>query len=314
MSENRTESGMAVEVGGVRMKNPIMLASGTVGYGGEISDVIDLSRLGGIVVKGLSLAPTEGNPPPRVVETPAGMLNSIGLQNIGVDAFVADKMPFLRERDLAVVANIWGRTLEEYVGVAQRLDGVEGVHGLELNISCPNIKEGGITFGTDPVQTHAVTSAVRGVTTGPLWVKLAPNVTDIGVIARAAEDAGADALSVINTITGMVVDVPARRPVLSTVSGGMSGPALFPIALYLLHQVAQAVSLPLVGIGGIGQLDQVLQFLIAGASAVQIGTANFYDPTVSERLVGELRQWCRDEGIRGVGDLVGCLDLGAPDA
>jgi dihydroorotate dehydrogenase (NAD+) catalytic subunit len=240
------------------------------------------------------------------------MLNSIGLQNIGVGAFVRDKLPLLRRHDIAVVANIWGRTIDEYVGVARHLDPVEGVHGIELNVSCPNIKEGGISFGTSEVQIHTVTAAVRRVTGKPLWVKLAPGVTDIGAIARAAEEGGADALSVINTIRGMLIDTGKRRPVLSSIFGGFSGPALFPLALYCLYEVKLATSLPLIGIGGINGLDQVLQFLIAGASAVQIGTANFYDPTISQRMVDELDAWLDREGLSSVADLVGTLECPRP--
>lgn len=298
---------LEVAVGEVELQNPIMLASGTVGYGEEFDEILDLDRLGGIVVKGLSLEPVVGNPPRRIAETPAGMLNSIGLQNIGVEAFVRDKLPALRDRRLRVVANIWGRTLDEYERVAARLDGVDGIDALELNISCPNIKEGGIQFGTDPVQTRRVTAAARAATRKPLWVKLAPGVSDIGEIARAAEDGGADALSVINTIRGMMVDVPRREPVLSTVFGGLSGPALFPVALYLLYEVTLATDLPLIGIGGISELEHVLQFMIVGACAVQIGTANFYDPKVSERLIDELAEWCQREGVASVREVVGSL-------
>lgn len=303
---------LATNVGGIELANPVLLASGTVGYGEEISELIDLNRIGGIVLKGLSLEPVAGNPPQRIAETAGGMLNSIGLQNIGVEAFVRDKLPLLRQYDTRVIANLWGRTLEEYVGVAQRLEQVDGVHGLELNASCPNIKEGGISFGTDPRQMHAVTAAVRRVTRKPLWVKLAPGVTDIKVIARAAEEAGADALSLVNTLRGMVVDVKRREPRLSTIYGGFSGPALFPIALYLLREVSLATDLPLVGIGGINGLEQVLQFLIVGASAVQIGTANFYDPTISQRLVAELESWCRAEQLAAVSELIGTLRVPAP--
>ena len=300
---------LGVDIGAVHLENPIMLASGTVGYGDEFSELIDLSAIGGIVVKGLSLQPVPGNAPPRIVETRGGMLNSIGLQNIGVEAFVRDKMPHLRQHDTVVVANIWGTTVNEYVGVAQRLNGTEGLAALELNVSCPNIKEGGVSFGNDPRQLRAVTEAVRKVTGMPLWVKLAPGVTDIGLCARAAEDGGADALSVMNTIRGMTVSVEQRKSLLTTVYGGFSGPVIFPLALYLLYEVTLATSLPLIGIGGIDELDQVLQFLIVGAGAVQIGTANFYDPGISQRLVDELESWCRDEGLDAVRELVGTLQV-----
>lgn len=300
---------LAVKVGDLEFKNPFLLASGTVGYGEEIGELVDLSQLGGIVVKGLSLQPVRGNRPQRIAETPGGMLNSIGLQNVGVDAFVRDKLPMLREYDTRVVANIWGTTIEEYAEVAARLDQVDGVHALELNVSCPNIKEGGIAFGTDPRQLQAVTEAARASTGKPLWVKLAPGVTDIGECARAAEAGGADVLSVINTIRGMLVDVERREPVLSTIFGGYSGPGLLPIALYLLFEVRKATSLPIVGIGGINELNHVLQFLMIGACAVQIGTANFYDPTVSARLAGELAVWCAENGVETLEDLIGTLRL-----
>ena len=275
-----------------------------------MAELIDLNQLGGIVVKGLSMEPERGNTPQRIAEVPGGMLNSIGLQNVGAEAFVRDKLPFLRQFDLKVIANAWGRTVDEYVGVVARLDQAEGVHAIELNVSCPNIKEGGISFGTDPVQIHTVTAAARSATSKPLWVKLAPGVTDIGVMARAAEEAGADALSVANTIRGMAVNVGRRRPLLATIYGGLSGPALFPIALYLLYEVSLVSSLPLIGIGGVSELDHVLQYLIVGATAVQIGTANFYDPTASQRLVDELERWCCDEEITSVHEVVGSLRLG----
>ncbi len=312
MSDPEGQPDLAVKVGDIELSNPMLLASGTVGYGEEMAELIDLNRLGGIVVKGLSLEPERGNTPQRITEVPGGMLNSIGLQNVGADAFVRDKLPFLRQFDLKVIANVWGRTVEEYVGVARRMDAADGVHALELNVSCPNIKEGGISFGTDPVQIHAVTAAARAATEKPLWVKLAPGVTDIGVMARAAEEAGADALSVVNTIRGMAVDVGRRRPLLATIYGGLSGPVLFPIALYLLYEVSLVSSLPLIGIGGVSELDHALQYLIVGATAVQIGTANFYDPTASQRLVDELARWCCDEQIPSVREVIGTLQLDEP--
>ena len=312
MSDPEGQPDLAVKVGDIELSNPMLLASGTVGYGEEMAELIDLNRLGGIVVKGLSLEPERGNTPQRITEVPGGMLNSIGLQNVGADAFVRDKLPFLRQFDLKVIANVWGRTVEEYVGVARRMDAADGVHALELNVSCPNIKEGGISFGTDPVQIHAVTAAARAATEKPLWVKLAPGVTDIGVMARAAEEAGADALSVVNTIRGMAVDVGRRRPLLATIYGGLSGPVLFPIALYLLYEVYIVSSLPLIGIGGVSELDHALQYLIVGATAVQIGTANFYDPTASQRLVDELARWCCDEQIPSVREVIGTLQLDEP--
>lgn len=308
MSETRPDLG--VRIGDVELSNPVLVASGTFGYGGEFADIIDLNRLGGIVVKGLSLHVESGNKPPRIVETPGGMLNSIGLQNVGAEGFLEEKLPFLRQFDTAVIANIWGRTIEEYVGVAERLDGAEGLDALELNISCPNIKEGGISFGTDPRQTEEVTRAVRKASSLPLWVKLTPGVTDIGVLARAAEAGGADALSVINTLRGMTVDVASRRPTLASTFGGLSGPAILPVALYMVFETRRATSLPILGIGGIEGLQQALQFFIIGASAVQVGTANFYDPTVSVRLVDELEEWCAENGLGSIDELVGTLEHG----
>jgi dihydroorotate dehydrogenase (NAD+) catalytic subunit len=298
---------MAVDIGSVRLRNPILVASGTFGYGAEFADLIDLSKLGGIVVKGLSSHIEVGNETPRIAETTSGMLNSIGLQNVGVEAFLEEKLPPLRQQGVTVIANIWGRSIEEYVGVAARLDGAAGLTALELNISCPNIKEGGINFGTDPVLTERVTAAVRSTSSLPLWVKLSPNVTEIGELALAAEAGGADALSVINTMRGMTVDVSTRRPTLASTFGGLSGPAIFPIALYMVHQVRRVTSLPIFGIGGIDSLDRVLQFLIVGANAVQVGTANFYDPTLSARLIDELAEWCEKAGLSDVNELVGTL-------
>ena len=299
---------LRVQIGDVELANPVIVASGTFGYGQELAEIIDLSRLGGIAVKGLSLHVERGNRPPRIVETPGGMLNSIGLQNVGAEAFLAEKLPFLRKFGTAVIANIWGRTIDEYIGVAERLDGAEGLTALELNISCPNIKEGGINFGTDPRQTEQVTRAVREASRLPLWVKLTPGVTDIGELARAAEAGGADALSVINTLRGMTVDVESRRPTLSTIYGGLSGPAILPIALYMVYETRRATKLPILGIGGIEGLQQALQFFILGASAVQVGTVNFYDPTASIRLVDDLEQWCRDHHLGSIEELVGTFE------
>ncbi|MGD8816064.1 MAG: dihydroorotate dehydrogenase [Acidobacteriota bacterium] len=298
---------LRVRIGEVELSNPVIAASGTVGYGEELAEIVDLDKLGGIVVKGLSMHVERGNPTPRIVETPGGMLNSIGLQNVGADVFLTEKLPFLRRFDTTVIANIWGRTVDEYVQVAERLDGAEGLAALELNISCPNIKEGGISFGTDPVQTEQVTRAVREASSLPLWVKLTPGVTDIGVLARAAEAGGADALSVINTLRGMTVNVATRRPTLATTFGGLSGPAILPIALYMVFETRRATSLPIIGIGGIEGIAQALQFFIIGASAVQIGTANFYDPTATERLVDELAAWCAENGVGSIDELVGTL-------
>lgn len=301
---------LRVRVGEVELSNPVIVASGTFGYGAEFAEIIDLNKLGGIVVKGLSAQPVRGNPTPRIVETPGGMLNSIGLQNVGAEVFLAEKLPFLRQFDTTVIANIWGRTIDEYVDVAERLDGAEGLTALELNISCPNIKEGGISFGTDPQQTEQVTRAVREASSLPLWVKLTPGVTDIGELARAAEAGGADALSVINTLRGMTVDISMRRPTLATTFGGLSGPAILPVALYMVYETRRATDLPILGIGGIEGIAQALQFFILGASAVQMGSANFYDPTASTRLVDDLRDWCQAKGLGSIEELVGTLEDG----
>lgn len=301
---------LTVEVAGLRLKNPVLTASGTFGYGEEFSPFLDLSRLGGLVTKGLSLRPREGNPPARIVETPSGMLNAIGLQNVGVDRFIAEKLPALREHDTVVIANVFGETLEEYVAVCARLDGAAGVHGLELNVSCPNTAGGGMQFGADPVALGAVTAACRAATRLPLVVKLTPNVTDIGAMARIAVEAGADALSLVNTFTGMTVDVDRRRPTLANVVGGLSGPAIRPLALHLLHVVRRAVDVPLIGIGGIGCVEDALQFLIVGATAVQIGTANYIAPDISVRIAAGLETWCRDHDVAALRDIVGTLRTG----
>jgi len=306
MSAKRPD--LSVRIGDVELSNPVIAASGTFGYGGEFSEIMDLSQLGGIVVKGLSIHVERGNAPPRIVETPGGMLNSIGLQNVGAEGFLEEKLAFLRRFNTAVIANIWGRTFDEYIAVAERLDGAKGLTALELNISCPNIKEGGINFGTDPKQTEQVTRAVREASSLPLWVKLTPGVTDIGELARAAEAGGADALSVINTLRGMTIDVPSRRPTLSTIFGGLSGPAILPIALYMVYETRRATNLPILGIGGIEGLDQALQFFILGANAVQVGTANFYDPMASIRLVEDLRDWCETQNMLSINELVGSLE------
>jgi dihydroorotate dehydrogenase (NAD+) catalytic subunit len=298
---------MKVDVGGLELKNPVLTASGTFGYGLEFLPFLDLGRLGGIVVKGLSPTPRAGNPPPRIYETPAGMLNAIGLQNVGVDAFVREKMPELAAHDTAVVANIFGETFEDYEIVAGKLSGVPHLAAVEINLSCPNTAEGGMVFGVDPAAVERITSAVRKRSTVPVWVKLTPNVTDITVIARAAVDGGADALSLVNTFVGMAIDVTRRRPVLHNVAGGLSGPAIRPLAVWLVHQVARAVTVPVIGMGGILNARDAVEFLLAGARAVQVGTANFNDPAAAVKIVDGLVGFCRQEGIRDVNELVGAL-------
>ena len=300
---------LAVEIAGIKFKNPVMPASGTFGYGQEYAPYIDLNQLGAIVTKGLSLNPKAGNNTPRTCETVSGMLNAIGLQNVGVDAFIRDKMPFLEQFDAPIIVNFFGNTQDEYGEVAARLNDVPNVAALEMNISCPNVKHGGIVFGTDPKAASAVISLVRKRTNKPLIVKLTPNVTDIQITARAAEDAGADVLSLINTLTGMAVDVKTRKPRLANTIGGLSGPAIRPIAVRLVHQVVQAVQIPVIGIGGISRAMDALEFLIVGAQAVQVGTANFVDPHAMATIIAGLEEFCRDEGIADINDLIGTLEL-----
>jgi len=308
-SNQQVRPNLAVEVAGLRMKNPIMPASGTFGYGEEYAPYLNLNGLGAIVTKGLSLNPKAGNPTPRIAETISGMLNAIGLQNVGVSAFAEHKMPFLRELNTPVIANFFGNTLEEYAEVAGCLADIPGLAGAELNISCPNVKQGGIVFGTDPKAAHAAVSAVRKQLDIPLFVKLSPNVTDITVIARAVEEAGADAISCINTLTGMAVDVRSRRPKIANCTGGLSGPAIRPVAVRMVHQVVQAVSIPVVGIGGIMRAEDALEFLIVGAKAVQVGTANFVDPGAMQEVIDGLEAFCLAEGVADINELIGSLVL-----
>ncbi len=298
---------LGVTLGPLRLKNPIVTASGTFGYGTEFSPFMDLGRLGGLVVKGLSLKPRRGNRPPRIYETPSGMLNAIGLQNVGVDAFLTEKLPALRDFDTAVLANVFGESPEEYVEVCRRLEGAPGLAGVELNVSCPNTEKGGMEFGVDPRSLAALVGAVRKVTTLPLIVKLSPNVTDIREPARAAADAGADILSLVNTFTGMCIDAETRRPVLANGVGGLSGPAIKPLALYMTHRVASAVQVPIMGMGGIMSEVDAVEFLLAGAAAVQVGTVNFVDPGRAAALVDGLSAWCAARGVTRVAELVGGL-------
>lgn len=300
---------LSVEVAGLRLKTPLMPASGTFGYGQEFAPYLDLNSLGAIVTKGLSLNPKAGNPTPRIAETVSGMINAIGLQNVGVDAFIKEKMPFLDQFDTPVIVNFFGNTQEEYAEVAARLDEVPGVDALEMNISCPNVKHGGIVFGTDPKAASDVISAVRKRMKKPLIVKLTPNVTDIRVTARAAEEAGADAISLINTLTGMAVDVKTRRPRIANVIGGLSGPGIRPIAVRMTHQVVQTVKIPVIGIGGIMRAEDALEFLIVGAKAVQVGTANFVDPNAMQTILEGLEAFCLEQGISDINELVGSLEV-----
>lgn len=304
---NAIRPDLAVEVAGIRLKNPVMPASGTFGYGEEYAPYLDLNRLGAIVTKGLSLNPKAGNPTPRIAETTSGMLNAIGLQNVGIDAFLQHKVPYYRGLATPVIVNFFGNTLEEYGEVAARLSDIPEVAGVELNISCPNVKEGGIVFGTDPAAAAQVVELVRKRLTVPLIVKLTPNVTDITVTARAVEAAGADAISCINTLTGMAIDVRTRKARLANRTGGLSGPAIRPVAVRMVHQVAQAVRVPIIGIGGIMTAEDALEFIIAGATAVQVGTANFIDPAAMIGIIDGLERFLVEEKIGSVRELIGSL-------
>jgi len=282
---------LSVNIGNLVLKNPIMTASGTFGYGEEFAPFVELANLGGIVVKGISIEPRPGNPPPRIIETEGGMLNAIGLQNVGVHKFIENKIPMLEKLNTTVIVNILGDSVEDYGNIAKILEPYETIQAVEVNISCPNVKKGGVAFGTDPEMAARVTKAVKENTSKPVIIKLSPNVTDITSMARAVEAAGADSICLINTLIGMAIDVEKRKPVLANVIGGLSGPAIKPVALRMVYQVAQAVKIPVIGIGGITSLNDVLEFLIAGASAVQVGTANFVNPAVSGELVKGLEHY-----------------------
>ena len=300
---------LSVNVGGLRLANPFIAASGCFGYGLEYEGIVDLSTLGGVAVKGLFLAEREGHPPARIVETPSGMLNAIGLQGIGVHRFVDDKLPALRNLGAVVIVNICGSAVEEYAEIARILDNAGGVGAIELNISCPNISKGGMMFGSSLQGTHDVVSAVRKVTTLPVIPKLTPNVTDVASFAVAARDAGADAVSLVNTFLAMAIDVETRRPKLSNVVGGLSGPAIRPIAVRMVHECRQAAAdLPIIGMGGIMTAADALEFIIAGATAVQVGTANFVDPFVWDKLRDGLADYLQRHAVPTVADLVGTLD------
>ena len=296
-----------VAVGAVALPNPVIAASGTFGYGTEFAGLVDLGAVGAISVKGLSLAPYAGKPAPRLVETPGGMLNAIGLQNIGVEAFLRERLPALRAAGARVVANFWGDSVEEFAACAERLDGAPGVVALELNASSPNRPEWGAILATDPAALGAIVRAVRPRVRLPLWVKLSPNIGDITVVGRAAEAEGADALCAINTLRGMAVDLETRRPRLASVSGGLSGPAIKPVALRMVYELARAVRIPVVALGGIRTGADALEFLCCGARAVQVGTATFYDPCAPVRVADEMARWCRGHGVAAVADVIGTL-------
>jgi len=298
---------LTTNIGGIILKNPVMTASGTFGYGQEFAELIDLNRLGAIIVKGLSLEPSKGNPPPRIAETACGMLNAIGLENVGIDAFEREKLPFLKKLSTPTIVNIYGKTVGEYAELAAQIDEMDGVTGVEVNISCPNVKAGGIAFGVIPQAAHEVVKAVRGRTRKPVMVKLSPNVTDITDIARSVEDAGADSVSLINTLTGMVIDIETRRSKLANITGGLSGPAIKPVALRMVWQVAKSVKIPVIGIGGIMTASDALEFLIAGASAVQVGTANFVNPGCTIEIIEGIETFLTEKKIGSVRDIIGTL-------
>ena len=304
-----TKPDLSVTLGPLKLKNPLMTSSGTFGYGQEYSELFDLNLLGGIVVKGLSANPKTGNPPPRIVETSCGMLNAIGLANMGLKAFVDRIVPWLAGLNTRVVVNIYGHTIDDYRAVAEGLKGIDAVSALEVNISCPNVECGGMVFGTDPKVAAQVTEQVLKNSDKPVIVKLSPNVTDIRVMARAVEGAGAHVISLINAPTGMAVDIKTRRPKLANVSGGLTGPAIRPIALHMVHQVVRTVKIPVIGIGGIMNYRDALEFLIVGARAVQVGTANFVNPRTALNIVEDLERYCIENGIASINDIIGTLDL-----
>lgn len=298
---------LRTDIAGITFSNPVMTASGTCGYGLDLAELIDLNKLGAICTKGLSAKPMRGNAPVRIVETHGGMLNAIGLQNIGAESFVSDKLPLLRQYSVRIIPNVFGYTVEEYSEAIRILEDGDGIHAYELNISCPNVKEGGESFASDASQAAEVTSAVKRVTRRPVIVKLSPNVTDIASIARAVEDGGADALSLINTAVGMSIDIKTRKPRLANVTGGLSGPAIKPIAVKCVFQAFKAVKIPLIGIGGIATTEDALEFMIAGARAVQVGTANFYDPSASIKVIEGLENYCAQNGVENISEIVGSV-------
>ncbi len=307
MPRDENEPDLRVRIGSLQLANPVMTASGTFGYAREFENLVNLHRLGAVIVKGISLHPRAGNPPPRIVETACGMLNAIGLQNVGVDRFISEKMPYLQGLLVPVIVNILGDSIAEYEEITTRLADVPGVAAIEVNISCPNVKKGGVAFGTDPAMAAAVTRAVKGRAKVPVLVKLSPNVTDITVIARAVEEAGADCVSLINTLIGMAIDLKTRRPTLANVIGGLSGPAIKPVALRMVYQVAKAVAVPIIGIGGIETAEDALEFMLAGATAVQVGTANFANPRASEEVVDGIAAYARAEKLPAIRDIIGAL-------
>ena len=300
---------LRVNIGSLELQNPVMTASGTFGYAREFEDLVNLHRLGGIIVKGISLEPRAGNPPQRIVETPCGMLNAIGLQNVGVERFIAEKMVYLKGVGVPVIVNILGDTVDEYRQITERLLGVEGIAALEVNISCPNVKKGGVAFGTVPSMAAAVTEAVKKAADVPVMVKLSPNVADIAEMAKAVEGGGADSISLVNTLIGMAIDLQRKKPVLANVIGGLSGPAIKPIALRMVYQAAAEVQIPVIGIGGIESAEDALEFIVAGATAVQIGTANFINPRVSEEVVDGIGDYVKANKLGSIRELIGALEV-----
>ncbi|MCD4813531.1 dihydroorotate dehydrogenase [bacterium] len=301
----KTQPNLSVTVGGIRLRNPVLLASGTCGYGTELRDWVDFSAIGGLAAKSVTLHPRAGNPMPRVAECRSGMLNAIGLANVGIDVFCEEKMPVLKKMPCAVIANVAGSTPEEYLQVVKKLNRTPGVDGLEINVSCPNVHAGGIEFGRDPNVLQKLVGRLRRATALPLWVKLSPNVTDIISIAKAAEAGGADALTVMNTLIGMQIDIVKRRPVLANRTGGLSGPAVKPVALHLVYKVSQAVAIPVVGVGGIELYTDALEFILAGATAIQVGTATFRNPAAAREIVSGLSTYCRKHGISKIQEIIG---------
>ena len=305
----RDDTLLSVNIGGISMRNPVMTASGTFGYGSEYTNFVDLNQLGAIVLKGITSEPWPGHPMERITETPSGMLNAIGLQNGGVDDFISEKLPYLRNFDVPVIVNVCGKTVEEYLIVIEKLNDAGGVAGVELNISCPNLDWGGMSFGVDAMLAHQLVKEVRAITHLPLLVKLSPNVTDITVIAREVEDAGADAISAINTLLGMAIDAKTRRPVLANVTGGLSGPAIKPVALRMVWEISQSISIPVIGMGGIMDATDAVEFLIAGASAVAVGTATFVNPNASMEVVKGIWDYLNKSDMESIKELVGSLKI-----
>ncbi|MBP2072632.1 dihydroorotate dehydrogenase [Thermoanaerobacterium butyriciformans] len=299
---------LKVNIGNLEFKNPVFVASGTFGFGKEYSQYVDLNKLGAIMVKGLTLNPKEGNPPPRIYETPSGILNSVGLQNPGVDGFLKDELPFLKKFDTKIIVNIAGETIEEFVTMAQKLD-IDGVHALELNVSCPNVKEGGMAFGVNPNSIYEITKRVKYVTDKTVIVKLTPNVADIKIYAKAAEDGGADAVSLINTITGMVVDINSKRPIFKNIFAGLSGPAVKPIALKHVYEAKKAVSIPVIGMGGISSAEDAIEFMIVGATAVAIGTYNFINPTCTMDILEGIKKYMNENNVSDINQIINSINV-----